>query len=91
MLGTVPRPQAPAATTIRMLHRATVVEAATLCLDLLNGDFDPSVFRQEGAAWFVTPRDIDREIEVLSRVLSLGLSAGLQPNLSVEEVEGWLA
>ena len=69
----------------------TVVEAATLCLDLLDGDFDPSVFRQEGAAWFVTPRNIDQEIEVLSRVLALGLSAGLQPNLSVEDVESWLA
>ena len=69
----------------------TVVEAATLCLDLLDGNFDPSVFRQEGAAWFVTPRNIDQEIETLSRVLSLGLSAGLQPNLSVEDVESWLA
>ena len=69
----------------------TVVEAATLCLDLLDGDFDPSVFRQEGAEWFVTPRNIDQEIETLSRVLSLGLSAGLQPNLTVEDVESWLA
>ena len=69
----------------------TVVEAATLCLDLLDGDFDPSVFRQEGAEWFVTPRNIDQEIETLSRVLSLGLSAGLQPNLTVEDVERWLA
>ena len=69
----------------------TVVEAATLCLDLLDGDFDPSVFRQEGAEWFVTPRNIDQEIETLSRVLALGLSAGLQPNLSVEDVESWLA
>jgi len=69
----------------------TVVEAGTLCLDLLDGDFDPSVFRQEGAEWFVTPRSIDQEVDCLSRVLALGLSAGLQPNLSVEEAEDWLA
>ena len=37
----------------------TVVEAATLCLDLLDQagqeGFDPALFRQEGAEWFVTP------------------------------------
>ncbi len=37
----------------------TVVEAATLCLDLLEeaGEtaFDPALFRQPGAEWFVTP------------------------------------
>ncbi len=69
----------------------TVVEAATLCLDLLDGDFDPAAFRREGAEWFVTPRNIDQEVEGLARVLALGISAGLQAGLSVEEVEGWLA
>ena len=71
----------------------TVVEAATLCLDLLpdGADFDPSAFRQEGSEWFVAPRNIDQEVEILSRVLSLGISAGLQPALSVEEAESWLA
>ena len=41
----------------------TVVDAATLCMDLLEAagenDFDPAVFRQEGAEWFVTPRNIE--------------------------------
>ena len=71
----------------------TVVEAATLCLDLLEeaGDFDPAALRPAGAEWFVTPRNIDQEVDVLSRVLALGISAGLQPALSVEEVESWLA
>ena len=71
----------------------TVVEAATLCLDLLpaGSEFDPAAFRKEGAEWFVTPRNIDQEVEILSRVLALGLSAGLQPSLSVEEVESFLS
>lgn len=72
----------------------TVVDAATLCMDLLEeygqGEFDPAAFRREGAEWFVTPRNVDREIEVLSRVLAVGVSAALQPGLSVEEVESWL-
>ena len=68
----------------------TVVEAATLCLDLLDGDFDPSFFRREGAEWFVTPRSIDREVEVLSQVLGLGISAGLQTGITLEEIEGIL-
>ena len=49
----------------------TVVEAATLCLDLLDQagqeGFDPALFRQEGAEWFVTPRNVDSEVETLSR------------------------
>ena len=71
----------------------TVVEAATLCLDLLpeGTAFDPADLRKEGAEWFVTPRNIDQEVEVLSRVLALGVSAGLQPGLSAEEAESWLA
>ena len=68
----------------------TVVDAATLCLDLLEEEggtgFDPSVFRREGAEWFVTPRNIDREIAVLSRMLALGISAGLQTGLRAEEI-----
>ena len=66
----------------------TVVDAATLCLDLLEDrdGFDPSVFRREGAEWFVTPRCIDREVEVLARTLALGIGAGLQTGLTAEEV-----
>lgn len=69
----------------------TVVDAATLCLDLLEeeADFDPGAFRKEGAEWFVTPRDIDRQVELLSHTLGLGLSAALHVDFSVEDVENW--
>lgn len=73
----------------------TVVDAATLCLDLLDQagkqDFDPTPFRREGAEWFVTPRNIDSEVEILSRVLGLGISTALHVDFSVEDVEKWLS
>ena len=69
----------------------TVVDAATLCMDLLeeDADFDPAAFRKEGAEWFVTPRDIDRQVDLLSHTLGLGLSAALHVDFSVEDVENW--
>lgn len=72
----------------------TVVEAATLCLDLLEeagqGGFDPALFRREGAEWFVTPRSIDQEVDALAQVLGLGISAALHVDFSVEDVENFL-
>ena len=71
----------------------TVVDAATLCLDLLeeSGEksFDPAIFRQEGAEWFVTPRTIDSQVHTLSRILGLGISTALHVDFSVEDVEKW--
>ena len=70
-------------------------EAATLCLDLLDQagqeGFDPALFRQEGAEWFVTPRNVDSEVETLSRVLGLGISTALHVDFSVEDVEKWIS
>ena len=71
----------------------TVVDAATLCLDLLeeSGEksFNPAIFRQEGAEWFVTPRTIDSQVHTLSRILGLGISTALHVDFSVEDVEKW--
>lgn len=71
----------------------TVVDAATLCLDLLEqaGEekFDPAPFRKEGEEWFVTPRNVDSEVHVLSRILGLGISTALHVDFSVEDVEKW--
>jgi len=70
----------------------TVVDAGTLCMDLMEEtgqDFDPAVFRTEGAEWFVTPRNVDQQVSILSRILGLGISTALHVDFSVEDVEKW--
>ena len=70
----------------------TVVDAGTLCMDLMEEsgqEFDPSAFRTEGAEWFVTPRNVDQQVSILSRILGLGISTGLHVDFSVEDVEKW--
>lgn len=71
----------------------TVVDAATLCLDLAEeagGQVpDLSHLRREGAEWFVTPRNVDGEVRALTKVLGLGISAALHVDFSVEKVEKW--
>lgn len=71
----------------------TVVEAGTLCLDLLEEagickeGLEPSRLTGQGSSWFVTPRNIDQEVEILSKILGLGISAALHVDISVEDVE----
>ena len=71
----------------------TVVEAGTLCLDLLEEagfyreGLEPSRQFGQDASWFVTPRNIDQEVEVLSKILGLGISVALHVDISVEDVE----
>ena len=61
----------------------TVVDAATLALDLLEEAGvekpDPSALRSRGANVMVTPRDIDAQIRGLSRVVGYGIDLALQP------------
>ena len=80
--------------SLGLMERAAqgILEA---CLDLLEeaGEtaFDPALFRQPGAEWFVTPRNIDREVETLARILGLGISTALHVDFSVEDVEKWIS
>ena len=70
----------------------TVVDAGTLCMDLMEEsgqEFDPAVFRTEGAEWFVTPRNVDQQVSILSRILGLGISTALHVDFSVEDVDKW--
>lgn len=71
----------------------TVVDAATLCLDLVEeaGGTPPDLshLRREGYEWFVTPRNIDREVQALAKAIGLGISAALNVDFSVEKVEKW--
>lgn len=69
----------------------TVVEAATLCADLLEqaGIEAPTVEVARGL--FVTPRDVDSSVVTVSKVLGLGISRALQPGLTLEDIEMLLA
>ena len=61
----------------------TVVDAATLALDILEEagaqQLEPSALRTHGAGVMVTPRDIDAQIRELSRVVGYGIDLALQP------------
>lgn len=71
----------------------TVVDAATLAEDLLDGQ-SPSAKRElvepGGAPMMITPREIDVLIEHGCKVLALAINKALQPQLTLEEI-GYLA
>ena len=61
----------------------TVVEAATLALDLLGREDGAQL---PGDGLFVTPREVDSRVADLARVIGYGVSLALNPELSVEEL-----
>lgn len=63
----------------------TVVDGATLAADLLGSDDLPDL--NEGRDLLVTPKDIDSQVNDLSKVIGYGLSMALQPGISLEELE----
>lgn len=63
----------------------TVVDGATLAADLLGADDLPDL--GEGKDLLVTPKDIDSQVNDLSKVIGYGLSMALQPGISLEELE----
>lgn len=66
----------------------TVVDAATLAADLLDGGEGPEdKIAPRGAAMMVTPREIDLIIGRGARLLAMGINRALNPSLSVEEFE----
>ena len=69
----------------------TVVDAATLALDILEEagatGVEASALRGHGGGVMVTPRDIDAQIRELSRVVGYGIDLALQP-LGYEELCG---
>ncbi len=66
----------------------TVAEASTLAMDLLGREDDEGL---PGGGLFVTPRDVDRQVADLARVIGYGVSLALNPGLTVEELELLLA
>ena len=63
----------------------TVVDGATLAADLLGTEELPDL--GEGRDLLVTPKDIDSQVNDLSKVIGYGISMALQPGMSVEELE----
>ncbi len=72
----------------------TVVDASTFCLDMLEKSghrvADAEALSRAGEALFVTPKEVDRFVATLSKVLGLGISRALHVELSVEDVEAFL-
>lgn len=67
----------------------TVVDAATLTLDLAGqagAALSPEAFGPLGGL-IVTPRDIDRNVRDMGRLLGYGLNLALHPGLRVEDVD----
>jgi len=67
----------------------TVVDGATLALDLLERAGRPDMDRADlpgGEDFFVTPREVDQRVADLGRVLGYAVSMALNPSLSVEEL-----
>lgn len=67
----------------------TVVDAATLAADLLDGKIENvrEKIEPRGASMMVTPREIDLIIARGSRLLGMGINLALNPSLSIEEFE----
>ncbi len=67
----------------------TVVDGATLALDLLEGVGVRAPGRDAlagGGDLFVTPRDIDSRAAVLAKALGYGISLALNPSLTAEDL-----
>ena len=61
----------------------TVVDGATLAADLTGTEELPDL----GGELLVTPKDIDRQVADLSKIIGYGISLALQPGLGLEELE----
>ncbi len=61
----------------------TVIDGGTLAADLLDLEDPP----QLGRELFVTPRDIDRQIQDFAKFIALGINTALHPALSLEDLE----
>lgn len=69
----------------------TVVDAATLALDLLQAGGGSAPETLESGGLFVTPKDVDARVRDLSKVVGYGINLALQPGLCLEDVEALLS
>lgn len=68
----------------------TVVDGATLALDLLaqagRDDLGHEALNGRGGDFFVTPREVDSRVADLAKVIGYGVSIGLNPSLTVDDL-----
>lgn len=73
----------------------TVVDAATLCADVLaeagRDDLDPAALRSGTGGVIVTPKEIDSQVADLAKVIGYGVNLALQTGLTVQDVEMFLS
>lgn len=73
----------------------TVVDAATLCADVLaeagRPGLDPGALGDSGRGVIVTPREIDSQVADISKVIGYGLNLALQEGLTVADVDMFLS
>lgn len=62
----------------------TVIEGAVLAEELTGASAEPD------HTLFVTPRDVDSRVRELGRLVGYGISAALQPQLTVDDITGLL-
>ena len=63
----------------------TVVDGATLAADLLGSEALPDL--GAGGDLLVTPKDIDSQVNDLSKIIGYAISMALQPGMTVEELD----
>lgn len=71
----------------------TVVDAATLTLDLAaksGAELDPESFGEDGKM-IVTPRDIDKNVKDISKLLGYSLNLALHKDLSIADIDMFLS
>jgi len=69
----------------------TVVDAATLAADLLGADAPLPQGHSPAADMFVTPRDIDRSVRDMAKLIGYSINLALHKGLSVADVDMFLS
>lgn len=71
----------------------TVVEAGTLAMDLLEQaglSEAAQTLAQREADMIVTPKDIDKSVQDISKLIAYGINLALHPHLSLEDLDMFL-
>ena len=73
----------------------TVVDAATLCIDIVERSGYHNVEEEKLHAnterMIVTPRDIDTDIKDLSKLIGYGINLALHNDISIEDITMFLS